>query len=481
MSLGEEVDQFFKVIMGMIVMFMQCGFAFYEAGSVRSKNVTNILIKNVIDSFIAGVAYWIFGFALAYGEGNKFIGYSNFALKGVPTTEYANFFFQYSFAASTATIVSGAVAERCEFLAYFVYSFLITGVVYPVATHWYWGGGFLAQGVDYGGDIGVVTYIDFAGSGLVHVIGGSAGFVGAAILGPRVGRFGKTSNSDMIVRGHSVPIAALGGFILLFGFLAFNGGSLGTISNPGDGAIVSRVIVNTIIAASFAAFSSLFVARWTPIGSRHWSLMATLNGALTGMVSVCAGCNVLNPWQSAIMGLGAGVVYHLVSQGVQKLGVDDPLDACALHFGGGVWALVMLAFFHKDEGIFFHWNARSGLFLCWQLAGLGVILLWTVATTGLIFGVLRLLKVLRVPEEMEIRGLDIPKHHEPAYPVEAYGHGHIERMLRALLYHSDVDGAKRKPKKGHGVDYWSLEDKGPYENPEVRQFAVFKAQHGNKE
>ncbi|XP_060576139.1 putative ammonium transporter 1, partial [Ruditapes philippinarum] len=158
MALEDEIDQMFLVLMGMIVMFMQCGFAFYECGSVRSKNTTNILLKNVLDSFISGIAYWLFGYAFAYGEGNDFIGYSNFALKGLPDTGYANFFFQYSFAATTATIVSGSVAERCEFSAYLIYSFFITGIIYPVVTHWQWGGGFLVKGIDYGGDIGRLGY-----------------------------------------------------------------------------------------------------------------------------------------------------------------------------------------------------------------------------------------------------------------------------------------------------------------------------------
>ncbi|KAH3884010.1 hypothetical protein DPMN_007980 [Dreissena polymorpha] len=217
-TLATNLDQFFLIIMGMCVIFMQGGFAFLEAGAVRSKNITNILMKNVLDLFVCGVAYWLFGYAFAWGKGNTFIGYTHFASHNLPATEYANFFYQFTFAATASTIISGAVAERCDFIAFLIYSFGITSFIYPVVTHWVWAGGFLSAGMDYGGSIGVVGFRDFAGSGVVHLLGGTAAFVGASIVGPRLGRFDKETKTVLTIRGHSVPIAALGGFILFFGF-----------------------------------------------------------------------------------------------------------------------------------------------------------------------------------------------------------------------------------------------------------------------
>ncbi|PVD34126.1 hypothetical protein C0Q70_05389 [Pomacea canaliculata] len=193
-QLMSNVDQFYLLVNGMLVYIMQCGFAFLEAGSVRSKNTTNILIKNLIDSFVAGIAYWLFGYAFAFGEGNKFIGYERgyFALSDPPDVKYAEFFFQYCFAATAATIVSGAVAERCEFLAFFVYSFFMTGFIYPVVTHWAWSsGGWLKLGQDYiiDGKSVTVGFQDFAGSGVVHVVGGASSIIGAILMDLASGAF----------------------------------------------------------------------------------------------------------------------------------------------------------------------------------------------------------------------------------------------------------------------------------------------------
>ncbi|KAL4225498.1 ammonium transmembrane transporter [Mactra antiquata] len=452
-----------------IGIIMQCGFAFLEAGAVRSKNVTNILIKNVFDSFVSGVAYWLIGYAFAFGEGNGFIGYHNFASYELPEEKYASFFFQYTFAATAATIVSGAVAERCEFLAYFVYSFCITGFIYPIVTHWVWGGGFLQRGQDYGGTIGHIGYYDFAGSGVVHCLGGTSAFFGALLLGPRIGRFHSESKKPVQIRGHSIPIAALGGFILFFGFLAFNGGSQGSISKEGDGSAISISVVNTIITASFAAFSSMLINKSSFFGNRCWSLLITINGALTGMVAACAGCNVMYTWGACAVGCISGIAFHFWCWIVRSLRIDDPLDAVAVHFGGGSWGVISVAFFDRKEGILFNWNRRSGMYLAWQLAGLATITTWATIASVTMFGVLKLFKLLRVPEEIEMRGLDIPKHNEPAYPVEAYGHGHTESILQ-INHEIGPVTVKQSFVKANGVPNAAYEtevDLGPYEHPEV--------------
>ncbi|WAR02373.1 AMT1-like protein [Mya arenaria] len=384
-------------------------------------------------SVVSGVAYWIFGYAFAFGKGNQFIGYTHFASHELPDTEYATFFFQYTFAATAATIVSG--------------------FIYPVVTHWLWGGGFLFTGVDYEGDIGVIGYQDFAGSGIVHVLGGTSAFVGAALLGPRIGRFHRQTKTVMQLRGHSVPIAALGGFILFFGFLAFNGGSQLAISNEGDGAAVSLAVVNTIISASFAAFSSLVINRSPLFGNKSWSLLITINGALTGMA------------------------LFLVSPSTCGRG------SSGIHYGGGSWGVIALAFLHKEQGILMNWDQRSGLVFAWQLAGLAVITAWAGLMSLLMFGTLRLFKALRVPEDIEVRGLDIPKHNEPAYPVEAYGHGHIEKILQMLDKAGPVKvtQAFERLNSGDGqtnFGYADVADGGCYESPEVRHALAHMATNG---
>ncbi|ESO95416.1 hypothetical protein LOTGIDRAFT_188698, partial [Lottia gigantea] len=415
-ALQSNLDQFFLLTNGMIVLLMQCGFAFLEAGAVRSKNSTNILIKNLMDQFFAGISYWLVGYAFAFGKGHWFIGYSYWASADMPQEDFALFFFQYVFAATAATIVSGAVAERCEFIAYIIYSVLITGFIYPVVTHWVWyGEGWLLT----------LGYLDFAGSGVVHVLGGIAAFVAAFFLGPRKGRFHKSSKTVAPIRGHSVPLAALGGFILLFGFLAFNGGSQLSISKTGDGSAISLAVVNTVISGSTSALFTLVINR--AVGTSKWSLLTTLNGALAGMVAICAGCNVYYPWASCIVGFFAAISYRLINWSVTKLWIDDPLDAVAVHFGGGSWGVIAVAFLHKERGIIFNFDNESGLLLGYQLAGLLSIGVWTAVTCTIMFGGLKLAKIFRVSSELEAKGLDIPKHGEPAYPTEAYGHGWEEK------------------------------------------------------
>ncbi|KAL0271894.1 UNVERIFIED_CONTAM: hypothetical protein PYX00_005058 [Menopon gallinae] len=251
---------------------MQCGFACLEAGSIRTKNVTNIIMKNMLDIFISCLAYWMVGYAFAYGRGNPFIGLTYWAGAGIPKNKYSHWFFQFVFAATAATIVSGAVAERCNFVAYIVYSAVISGVIYPVVSHWVWAkGGWL---IDMG-------YTDFAGSGAVHLLGGACSLIAAMLLGPRIGRFERVE-----MPGHSIPLVGIGGLILITGFLAFNGGSLGTITTFDAGSSISMVISNTVVGGTSAAGIALIAGRTGLAGPKSWNFSLTLNGALTGMVGV---------------------------------------------------------------------------------------------------------------------------------------------------------------------------------------------------
>merc|ERR1712223_147929 len=390
---------------------MQCGFAFLEAGSVRSKNTVNILIKNMLDLLIGGVSYWVMGWAIAYGkEGNGFISTSEFFSYNMDHGDYPLWFFQFVFAATAATIVSGSIAERCCFSAYFVYSIIITGWVYPPVTHWAW---------DDHGWLLKLGYADFAGSGVVHVLGGTCALVGCYWIGPRLGRFDSNGRPPQMP-GHSVPLAGLGGFILLFGFLAFNGGSQLSISNEGDSAAIGLVIVNTIIGGCSGGLVALFI---TWFQTRKWSYLITLNGALTGMVAQCAGCNSFPIWAALIIGGMGGAVFHGVHWLTIKARMDDPLDAVAVHFGGGCLGVIAAPIFRAKTdptGIALAAIEPSGEALGWNIAGLVAIIAWAGFWSVLMFGGLSLIKKLRIDRETEFKGNDLIKHGESAYPRDAW-------------------------------------------------------------
>jgi len=434
-------DQLFLIVMGIFVLFMQGGFAFLEAGSVRSKNTTNILMKNILDVFIGAVSYYLFGFAFAYGDpSNAFIGHNTFAAGNVreanltsgdtavvaPEAYYALWFYQFVFAATASTIVSGAVAERTEFIAYLVYCVFLTGVIYPIVSHWAWGGGWLATGAGTG-----LVFQDFAGSAVVHITGGTAAFVGAIMVGPRIGRFKKDGTVGEI-NHHSITITALGAFILYIGFMAFNGGSQLAISNPGDGAAVSKSIVNTILGGSvggmvaMGVFRMNFDVRCGPGGKpAFWSCLMTINGGLAGMVALCAGCDDLYPWAAIIIGAVAGlslIMWHAI---MLKLKIDDPLDAVAVHLGGGLTGILLTPIFATNGklgvgGIIYGGHELAFKSFAWNLCGAVVIMAWVAVTSFLLFGTLKLLKFLRVSELVEIAGLDGFHHGEDAYPLSSY-------------------------------------------------------------
>jgi len=409
--LAGNLNNFFLIVMGCIVFLMQAGFAFLEAGAVRSKNTVNILIKNMLDALIGGVSYWAIGWALAYGEddGKGFIGTTNFFSHNMELNDFPSWFFQFVFAATAATIVSGAIAERCSFTAYFCYSIIITSWIYPPISHWGWheDGWLVKKG-----------YSDFAGSGIVHVLGGVCAGVGCFFMKPRFGRFSKSGPIDM--PGHSVPLAGLGGFILLFGFLAFNGGSQLSITNEGDSAAVGIVIVNTIIGGCSGGLVAMFI---TWFQTRKWSYLITLNGCLTGMVAQCAGCNNFPVWASLIIGGMGGAVFHGVHWLEMKARMDDPLDAVPVHFGGGLLGVICGPIFKAAEsvdGVAMAAIEPDGKGLLWNILGVFCIILWAGVWSTLMFGGLKMLKKLRIDRETEFKGNDQIKHGESAYPRDAW-------------------------------------------------------------
>jgi len=409
----KNMDGFFLIVMGCIVFLMQCGFAFLEAGSVRSKNTVNILIKNMLDAFIGGVSYWAIGYALAYGDnGNKFCGASFFFSIGMGYERYPSWFFQFVFAATAATIVSGSVAERVQFFAYFVYSIIITAWVYPIVTHWAW---------DKTGWLTLMGYKDFAGSGVVHLLGATCALVACAFIGPRKGRFTNTGQ-PIDMPGHSVPLAALGGFILLFGFLAFNGGSQLSITAKGDAEIIGLAIVNTIIGGCGGGLCVLFTNKF--LFGKKWSYLLTLNGALAGMVAQCAGCNVFQPWSALLIGVFGGFAFVGVHEAMLKMKLDDPLDAVAVHGGGGVVGILMVPFFEYENGILWS-GSLDDPSAPWKQLGINIagglaIVVWSGFWCIVIFGILYATKLLRIDRDIEFQGMDAVKHGEPAYPAEAW-------------------------------------------------------------
>nr|XP_039264963.1 putative ammonium transporter 1 [Styela clava] len=458
-SLKKNLDQQFKIFISIWIIFMQCGFALLEAGSVRSKNTTNILFKNFLDVFVGALSYWVFGFAFAYGvPGNAFIGHNYFFSRSVSHREilgnmsyeldiggtnspevmkaseyYSSWFFHFAFAATASTIVSGAMAERTQFVAYLIYSFVITGYIYPVMSHWCWSdNGFLHTGAGLG-----VRFIDFAGSGVVHVTGGTAALVGAIILGPRIGRFSndddddpeKSKNKfDNKLRGHSVPLASMGGFILFAGFLAFNGGSQSTISNGTDGVTMSMSVVNTIISASSGGLSALvfniIFSHFKGLET-YWSLIIAINGGLAGMVSVCASSNDAHPWAAVVIGTISGVMMVVTEHLLIKHRIDDPIGAIPVHLAGGLIGVLLAPFFvirglkvdgTYIGGILLGGHGMAFASLGWNIFGTLCIIFWTGMNCLVVFTALKMMGLLRVTENEELLGLDIKKHGEPAYP-----------------------------------------------------------------
>ncbi|XP_069115081.1 putative ammonium transporter 1 [Argopecten irradians] len=419
-----NLDNFYMISLAIMVFLMQAGFAMLEVGCVRSKNATNILIKNLLDAFIAGFAYWLVGFALAIGEGNFFIGHSYFAHHGLKPGSYSLWFFHYVFAATAATIVSGAVAERCDFIAYLIYSSAITGFIYPVLCHWAWTPeGWLAKGFTYdlSGETLTIVYRDFSGSGIVHMLSGLAALVGAKILGPRIGRYDEVTGEPRDLKGHSIVMAALGGFILLFGFLAFNAAAAGSVSGEGQGDLLAKLVVNTIMSGSAGGLVAMVIQFFK--GEQKWNFSITLNGSLCAMCAICGAVDAVTTHIAVLIGALGGVTYMFSTWFVlYKIRVDDPLDAAAVHLGGGLLGVICVGFFHQDVGIFYHWNIESGLSLAWQCVGLLAVAVWTGVTCIILFGTLKAFKILRIPLEYELKGIDLPKHGQHAYPTEAYGH-----------------------------------------------------------
>jgi Amt family ammonium transporter len=408
----KNLDNVFVLICAALVIFMQAGFALVEAGFTRAKSVSNIMLKNLIDFCAGAIAFVAVGYAIAFGgsmEGSgKFFGADGFFLgDGVftyGTLEPGVFFmFQVAFAATAATIVSGAMAERTQFKAYLVYSFVISLVIYPVAVRWQWGGGWLFQ-LD-------TPFYDFAGSTLVHMTGGVAAFWGAKVLGPRIGKYGPDGKANVIL-GHNVPFAMLGVFILLVGWYGFNPGS----ELAADSAI-GPIAVTTTLAAAAGALGAMTTV-WIRTSKPDVGMVG--NGVLAGLVGITASASAVTPQISILIGFLAGIlVVFAVSFIENVLKVDDPVGAVAVHGVCGAFGTLCVGLFARQDvegfwkqGLFFGGGADQ---LVSQIIGIVAVAAWVSLTSLLLFTILKHTIGLRVSEEVELAGLDIHEHGSHGY------------------------------------------------------------------
>ncbi|MCX7708945.1 MAG: ammonium transporter [Clostridia bacterium] len=396
------INTVWTLIAGFLVFFMQAGFAMVETGLTRAKNAGNIIMKNLMDFAIGSVAFFAVGFAFMFGaDQGGFIGLSGFFAMdpmehlglGIPLEAFI--IFQTVFAATAATIVSGAMAERTKFIAYVIYSAVISLIIYPVVGHWAWGGGWLSK----------LGFIDFAGSTVVHSVGGWAALVGAAIIGPRIGKFNKDGKPNAIP-GHSITLAALGVFILWFGWFGFNPGS----TLAGTDMNIGKISMTTNLAGAAAACVAMIIT-WIRYGKPDVSM--TLNGALAGLVAITAGCNAVSMIGSLFIGIIAGFIVVFGVEFVEKvLKIDDPVGAIGVHALCGSSGTLMVGLFATETGLFYGKGFHQ---LGVQAIGVGAVALWVVATTFVLFTVIKHTVGLRVERDHEEVGLDINEHGSEAY------------------------------------------------------------------
>lgn len=435
-----ELNTFYLLWAAGLVFLMQAGFAMLSAGSIRAKNVKNILLKSVLDACIGGLVWYLVGYGVAYGGTSSFIGNSptNFALSGVIDTgathafgyDWVTFFFQYCFCAACATIVSGAVAERCQLGAYLIYCTVIIGFIYPVVVHWVWDSAGFLCGWNSAAMMGGM--IDFAGSGVVHMTGGMAAMVGAKVVGPRLGRF-EQGIPDSNFGGHSAALQVLGTFLLWFGWYGFNPGS--TLLIHGYARDAARAAVTTTLSPCAAAVTGLYIKRLLPAklgGSPGvWDLGHTCNSLLGGLVGITAGTSVTTPYAAIIIGFLSAWVYHGASCLMRRLKIDDPLDAFAVHGACGMWGCIAVGLFCTkeyaycgapnngaggcDRGLFYGGN---GTLFGVQIVGVLIEMSWVVSLTTVLFLPMKYAGILRTSADVERAGMDVSKHGGHAYPAD---------------------------------------------------------------
>lgn len=418
------LDTLWVLITAMLVFFMNLGFAMVESGFARVKNCVNILSKNFIVFAVSSIGFLILGWGLMFGDGNGFIGlkglffltgadnspatginysgvYSAINWTGVPLL--AKFFFQLVFCGTAATIVSGAVAERIKYKSFIFFSFVMCMFIYPIVGHWIWGGGWLAK----------LGMFDFAGSTVVHSVGGWAALAGVLMLGPRFGKYGDNGNINPIP-GHNLPIATIGVFVLWLGWFGFNPGS----TMAADPNAISHVVITTNIAAAAAILSSTILS-WLLLGKPDLGM--TLNGCLAGLVAITAPCAFVGIGSSLIIGIFAGIFVVLAVIGFDRIKIDDPVGALSVHLVNGVFGTLCVGLFAQDaitgtstgNGLFFGGGTKL---LFAQLNGIVVVGVFTFLGSLIVWKIIKIVVGLRVSLSEEIEGLDIGEHGNSAYP-----------------------------------------------------------------
>ena len=393
--LGGYSNNIVTVVAAALVFFMQAGFAFLGAGLIRSKNTTNYLTKSFMDFAIASLGFWAFGFAFMMGESaGGFIGLSGWFLTG---GEYVDWIFQMVFAATAATIVAGAMAERTKLQAYLAYSFIVSALIYPIYGHWVWGG--LLTGT--AGWLEGLGALDYAGSGVVHAVGGFVALAGAWVVGPRIGKFINGRPQEM--PAHSTPFVVIGTFILFFGWFGFN---------VGWGDDIGINAVNTLLSGATGAVVALYI---TLIVKGKADILMACNGALAGLVGITAPVNFVDPWAAVVIGAIAAPVMYLSVMFVERvLKVDDPVSAISVHGFTGLWGLLALGIFANDGGLIV-----GGMQILPQIYSIIVVVAWSLATGLALFYLLKFAMGVRVTEAEELEGLDISEHGIQTYPESA--------------------------------------------------------------
>lgn len=452
-SIAAGIDSAWLVLCGALVFVMHGGFAMLCAGAIRSKNTLNILLQTILDACVSAIAFYCVGYAFAYGEGvkpNRFIGNAMFGLSGYATHytgsglgKWTDFFYQWAFAATATTIPAGCVAERFNFNAYLAYTLFVSAFVYPVVVHWVWSReGWLSyaavqwtdpdqvpenyKGLGSGpnGYLFGSGMIDFAGSGVVHMVGGLTGLMGAWLVGPRLGRFDSAGN-PVDMPGHSATLVVLGTVLLWFGWYGFNPGSTLVISNYTSGIVAGRAAVTTTLCGAAGGLTCLLNGFRR---QKAWDLVCLCNGCLVGFVAITANAHVVEPWAAIINGFCAGLIFDGVCWIFLKLRIDDPLSAAPMHGFGGMWGVFFTGLLAKEDYVFqaYARNPFWGVFygskgnmLASQCIGILAIVAWVCGLTGMLFFGLKMVGWLRISEEDEHRGLDASKHGGSAYNQHA--------------------------------------------------------------
>lgn len=393
-----SLDTVWVLISAMLIFIMQAGFAMVESGFARSKNTANILMKNLLDFSVGSLMFWLIGYGIMFGAFDLFCtDLLSTAVDGTAVPSQAVLIFQTMFCATSATIVSGSIAERTKFSAYLIYSIAIFSIIYPISGHWSWGGGWLSK----------LGFNDFAGSAVVHSVGGWLALIGAWVVGPRIGKYRK--GKTYAIPGHNLTIAALGVFILWFGWFGFNPGSQFAASGAKNMFGISHTFLTTNLSAAAGGVFALIVA-WFKYGKPSLSLV--LNGVLAGLVGITAGCNLVSPAGAIAIGAICGVIMIFAVEFIDsKLKIDDPVGAISVHGVCGTLGTILTGVFAVDNGLI----AGKVSFLGIQCLGAFSYMAWGLVTGFILFKGIDLIKGMRVENRVEEEGLDIYEHGESAY------------------------------------------------------------------